>query len=145
MKDLRVKVGPLELKNPIIAAGGPLAGTAHHIKACVDAGFGAIVTKTTSTPWFLKRYPKPYYKLLDYKKDSTDPFYVPDTYTWMHREHNSAYPPLNFAKIIASVSDYAKEHDCKIIGSFAARTLDEWEAIALAYHCLLYTSDAADE
>lgn len=91
------------------------------------------MTKTTSTPWFLKRYPRPYYRLLDYKKDSTNPFYVPDNYTWIHREHNSVYPPLNFAKIIAQVSDYAKEKGCAIIGSFSARGIEEWEEIALAY------------
>ncbi|HWQ40840.1 MAG TPA: 4Fe-4S dicluster-binding protein [Desulfosporosinus sp.] len=133
MKDLRVQVGPLELKNPVVAGGGPLAGTAQHIIDCVDAGFGAIVTKTTSTPWFLKRYPRPYYRLLDYKKDSTDPYYVPENYTWMHREHNSVYPPLNFAKIIRQTSDYARKNNCAIIGSFSARGLEEWERIARAY------------
>ncbi len=133
MKDLSVTVGSLTLKNPIVAAGGPLAGTAQHIRDCVDAGFGAVVTKTTSTPWFLKRYPRPYYRLLDYKKDSSDPFYVPDTYTWMHREHNSVYPPLNFARIIEQVSGYAKERHCALIGSYSARGIDEWSEIALAY------------
>lgn len=133
MKDLRVKLGPLELKNPIVAAGGPLAGTAQHIKDCVDAGFGAVVTKTTSTPWYLQRYPRPYYRLVDYKKDSSKPYYVPDDYTWMHREHNSIFPPQQFAKIIAQAAPYAKEHNCKIIGSFSARGLDEWEPIAKAY------------
>ena len=133
MKNLRVKVGSLELKNPIIAAGGPLAGTVEHIKNCVDAGFGAIVTKTASTVWYLQRYPRPLYSLLDYKKDKMKPYDVPDDYFWMHREHNSSYPPLQFAKIIAESSGYAREHDCKIIGNYSARTLDEWEEIALAY------------
>jgi len=49
MIDMSVKVGRLTLKNPIIAAGSPLAGTAQHIRDCVDAGFGAVVTKTAST------------------------------------------------------------------------------------------------
>jgi dihydroorotate dehydrogenase/NAD-dependent dihydropyrimidine dehydrogenase PreA subunit len=133
LKDLSINIGELKLKNPVVAGGGPLAGTEKHIKDCVDAGFGAIVTKTTSTPWFLKRYPRPRYQLVDYRKDSTDPYYVPDQYTWMHREHNSAYPPLGFAKMIAAAAPYAKEKNCKIIGSFAARTPEEWEEIARAY------------
>lgn len=133
MADLSVKLGPLTLKNPFIAAGGPLAGTVDHIKKCVDAGFGAIVTKTASTVWYLQRYPRPLYCLIDYKKDRSNPYYVPDDYFWMHREHNSVYRPMEFAKIISQASPYAKEHNCAIIGSYSARNIEEWETIALAY------------
>ena len=133
MKDLRVKVGSLELKNPIIAAGGPLAGTAEHIKHCVDAGFGAVVTKTASTVWYLQRFPRPLYSLLDYKKDAMKPYDVPEDYFWMHREHNSSYPPLQFAKIIEAASSYARENNCAIIGNYSARNIEEWEEIAIAY------------
>jgi dihydroorotate dehydrogenase (fumarate) len=133
MIDLSVQIGQLTLKNPIVAAGGPLAGTAKHIKDCVDAGFGAVVTKTASTVWYLQRYPRPLYKLIDYKKDSNDPYYVPDDYVWMHREHNSVYPPQEFAKIIKEAAPFAKEHNCAIIGSYSARTIEEWEEIAQLY------------
>ncbi len=133
MKDLSVKLGPLTLKNPIIAAGGPLAGTVQHIKNCVDAGFGAIVTKTASTVWYLQRYPRPLYKLIDYKKDSNNPYYTPNDYSWMHREHNSVYPPEQFAKIIKEAATYAKEHNCAIIGSYSARFMEEWVEIAKLY------------
>ncbi len=133
MIDLSVKLGNLDLKNPIVAAGGPLAGTVEHIKDCVDAGLGGIVTKTTSTVWYLQRYPKPLYSLLDYKKDKMKPYNTPDSYFWMHREHNSCYPPLQFAKIIEEASPYAKKHNCAIIGNFSARTIEEWEEIAIAY------------
>lgn len=133
MNNLQVKLGALTIKNPFVVGGGPLSGTADHIKKCAAAGFGAVVTKTASTPWFLRRYPRPLYKLLDYKKDGTNPYYVPDSYTWMHREHNSVFHPLKFAKIIEQASGYAKEQNCAIIGSFAARGLEEWEEIAVAY------------
>ena len=133
MKDLSVQLGSLTIKNPFVVGGGPLSGTADHIKKCIDAGFGAVVTKTASTPWYLRRYPRPFYKLVDYKKDSNNPYYVPESYTWIHREHNSVYHPLQFAKIIEQVSGYAKEKNCAIIGSFAARGIDEWEKIAIAY------------
>jgi dihydroorotate dehydrogenase/Pyruvate/2-oxoacid:ferredoxin oxidoreductase delta subunit len=133
MQDLSVKVGSLTLKNPLIAAGSPLAGTAKHIRDCVDAGFGAVVTKTASTVWYLQRFPRPLYKLLDYPVDAMDPYAVPDSYNWMHREHNSVYPPLQFAKIIAEAAPYAKQHNCAIIGSYSARFVEEWVEIAKAY------------
>ncbi len=133
MEDLSVKLGPLELKNPFVVGGGPLSGTAKHIQKCIDAGFGAVVTKTASTPWYLRRYPRPLYKLVDYKKNRDDPYFIPAEYTWMHREHNSVYHPLKFAKIIEQIAGYAREKNCAIIGSFAARGIEEWEKIAAAY------------
>ena len=74
MADLSTKLGPLTLKNPFIVGGGPPAGTVEHIRKCVDSGLGAIVTKTASTVWFLQRYPRPLYKLIDYKKDPQHPY-----------------------------------------------------------------------
>ncbi len=133
MADLTTKLGPLTLKNPIVVGGGPPAGTVQYIKNCVDSGLGAIVTKTASTVWYLQRYPRPLYKLLDYKKDPEHPYDDPVNYFWMHREHNSCYRPMQFIKIIEEAAPYCKEHNCKLIGSFSARTLDEWEEIALAY------------
>lgn len=133
MADLSTKLGPLKLKNPIVVAGGPPAGTVEHIKNCVDAGLGAIVTKTASTVWFLQRYPRPLYKLLDYKKDPQQPYYDPKEYFWMHREHNSCYEPIQFSEIIREAAPYCKKHDCKLIGSFSCKTMEEWEKIARLY------------
>lgn len=133
MADLRTKLGPLTLKNPFIVGGGPPAGTVEHIKKCVDSGLGAIVTKTASTVWYLQRYPRPLYKLIDYKKDPKHPFDTPKDYFWMHREHNSCYEPIPFAEIIRQSSGYCKEHDCKLIGSFSCKTMEEWKNIAQLY------------
>ena len=133
MSDLSTNLGPLRLKNPLIVGGGPPAGTVEHIKNCVDSGLGAIVTKTASTVWYLQRFPRPLYKLVDYKKDREHPYDDPDDYFWMHREHNSCYEPLQFVDIVREVAPYCKEHDCKLIGSFSCKTMDEWENIAKAY------------
>lgn len=133
MADLGTKLGPLTLKNPIVVGGGPPAGTVEHIKNCVDSGMGGIITKTASTVWYLQRYPRPLYKLLDYKKDPEHPYDDPVDYFWMHREHNSCYRPLEFAKIIEEAAPYCKQHDCKLIGSFSCKTMEEWVDIAKTY------------
>ncbi|WP_033118699.1 4Fe-4S dicluster-binding protein [Intestinimonas butyriciproducens] len=133
MADLSVQLGPLRLKNPLVVGGGPPAGTVQHIKNCVDSGLGAIVTKTASTVWYLQRYPRPLYKLLDYKKDPEHPYDDPKDYFWMHREHNSCYEPVQFAEIIREAAPYCKEHDCKLIGSFSCKTMEEWQHIAALY------------
>ena len=137
--DLTVKLGGLTLRNPIVIGGSPLAGTARHIMDCVDAGVGAVVTKTANPVVHLQRYPRPLYKLVDYRKNPQDPYAVPESYTWMHREHNSVYPPEAFAKIIAQASGYARERGVPIIGNFTARGVEEWVRIAE-----LYASSGAD-
>ena len=133
MVDLSTKLGPLTLKNPIVAGGGPTAGTVDHIKNCVDSGMGGVVTKTTSTVWYLQRYPRPLYKLVDYKKDPEHPYDDPKDYFWMHREHNSCFRPMQFVEIIREVAPYCKEHNCKLIGNFSCRNLEEWEQVGKAY------------
>jgi dihydroorotate dehydrogenase len=133
MADLSTQLGPLRLKNPIVVGGGPPAGTVDHIKHCADSGLGGIVSKTASTVWYLQRYPRPLYKLVDYKKDPEHPYDDPLNYTWMHREHNSCYRPMEFAEIIREAAPYCKERDCKLIGSFSCKTMDEWETIAKTY------------
>ena len=121
MSDLSVQIGSLRLKNPLITGAGPLAGTAEHIRKCVDAGFGAVCTKTTSHSYFLQRYPRPLYKLMDYKKIRDDPYYIPGDYTWLHREHNSFIPPEIFVEIIKEVVDYCHDRDTVLIGTFEGR------------------------
>jgi len=133
MSDLSVQIGSLKLKNPLITGAGPLAGTADHIRKCVDAGFGAVCTKTTSHSYFLQRYPRPLYRLMDYKKMRDDPYYIPRDYTWLHREHNSFIPPEIFVKIIKEVVDYCHDRDTVLIGTFAGRGMSEWKKTVEAY------------
>lgn len=44
--DLRTTIGPLQLKNPVIASSCELTRHEHDILACLDAGAGAVVTKS---------------------------------------------------------------------------------------------------
>lgn len=133
MPDLSVQIGPLKLKNPLITGAGPLAGTATHIRKCVDAGFGAVCTKTTSHSFYLQRYPRPLYTLKDYMKLKDDPYYIPKDYTWLHREHNSFIPPDKFVQIIKEVSGYCRDNNCVLIGTFAGRGMEEWKKTVTAY------------
>jgi dihydroorotate dehydrogenase/NAD-dependent dihydropyrimidine dehydrogenase PreA subunit len=133
MADLTTRIGPLKLKNPIITGAGPLAGTADHIKKCVDAGFGAVCTKTTTYSHYLQRYPRPLYRLKDYTKRPDDPRYVPADYMWLHREHNSVFPPDKFVSILKEVSGYCHDNEVALIGTFAGRGLSEWVDTCSAY------------
>lgn len=50
--DLSVKIGELELRNPLILAAGPPGRVARGLIKYIDLGFAAVVTKTiTREPW----------------------------------------------------------------------------------------------
>ena len=133
MDDLTTKIGSLTIKNPLVTGAGPLAGTVDHIKKCVDAGFGAVCTKTTSYSPFLQRYPRPLYRLKDYKKNPDAPRYISDHYMWLHREHNSIFPPDKFAEVIRASAGYCKAHNTALIATFAGRGMEEWDRTVTAY------------
>ena len=48
MRDLRVKLGPLELKNPVIAGSGEATATADGIRGALEAGAAAVVAKSAN-------------------------------------------------------------------------------------------------
>jgi dihydroorotate dehydrogenase (fumarate) len=133
MPDLTTNIGSLTLKNPLILGAGPLSGTANHIRKCVDAGFGAICTKTSTFSPFLQRYPRPLYRLKDYALRPDEPFHVPNDYMWLHREHNSIFPADRFVEIIREAAPYCREQGTALIGSFAGRGLQEWQRVVTAY------------
>ncbi|HWQ79224.1 MAG TPA: 4Fe-4S dicluster domain-containing protein [Anaerovoracaceae bacterium] len=134
MKDLSVMLGKVRLKNPIVSAAGPVAGTTENIKKCADAGFGAVITKTTSNFKEFQRFPRPRYYLFDQRVTAREPHGPrPQEYSWMHLDRNSQYPPDKFVEFIKESADYCAERDCLLIGSFAGAGLDQWEEMAVSY------------
>lgn len=47
MTNLDINFGGLKLRNPLIAASGPITGSAELVKVLYEAGIGAVVTKTS--------------------------------------------------------------------------------------------------
>jgi dihydroorotate dehydrogenase/NAD-dependent dihydropyrimidine dehydrogenase PreA subunit len=92
-----------------------------------------VCTKTASFSYYLQRYPRPLYTLWDYTKRPDQPYYVPRYYQWLHREHNSIFPPDKFVNIIREVSGYCHDRKVVLIGTFAGRGIDEWRRTAEAY------------
>ena len=68
MAKLSTKFCGLPVKNPLILGAGPLSGTVVQIKKCIDAGYGAVATKTSSQFDYYHKFPYPRYNLVDYEK-----------------------------------------------------------------------------
>jgi dihydroorotate dehydrogenase/ferredoxin len=129
---LSTKFCGIPLKNPLVLGAGPLSGTVDLIKRDIDAGFGAVLTKTASQFEYFHRYPYPIYSLVGYEYADRGQSYK--DWTWFHNDHNSSIGPHEFAReIIAKVSGYAKKKNCLLVGTFAASTTEEWVRCAVDY------------
>ncbi len=119
------------VKNPLVSGAGPQAGTVNQIKKFIDAGFGAVLTKTASQFDYYHKYPYTRYYLVGYEMAGRGRTFR--DWVWFHNDHNAAVGPEDFAKIIAQVSGYAREKNCLLVGTFAASTVDEWARCAERY------------
>ena len=131
MADLSTHFCGIKIKNPLVLGAGPLSGTAESIIKCIDAGYGAVCTKTASQFDYFHKYPYPRYSLVGYEK--TDRGKIFRDWVWFHNDHNSPVGPMEFTSIIAEVSDYARQQGCLLVGSFAASSIEEWAKCAQAY------------
>lgn len=134
MRDLSVMLGNTRLKNPIVSAAGPVGETGENIRKAADAGFGAVITKTTS--WFkdFQRFPRPRYFIFDHRLTAREPHGSrPEEFSWMHVDRNAQYPPDKFVEFIRESADYFAERDCLLIGSFSGAGLEQWEEMAVSY------------
>ncbi len=59
MADLKIEFGGLELKNPIVAAAGPLGRTFEALKRSIEAGCGAVTLKSSNIEVKEEAVPKP--------------------------------------------------------------------------------------
>ncbi|MDI7258640.1 MAG: 4Fe-4S binding protein [Thermodesulfobacteriota bacterium] len=119
------------VNNPLVSGAGPQAGTVNLIKKYIDAGFGAVCTKTASQFEYYHKYPYTRYHLVGYEKAGRGRAFR--DWVWFHNDHNAPVGPEKFAKTIAQVSDYAREKNCLLIGTFAASSVDEWARCAERY------------
>jgi dihydropyrimidine dehydrogenase (NAD+) subunit PreA len=131
MSRLKTSFCGLETKNPFILGAGPITGTAEGIRRAVDAGYGMVITKTSSQFEYYHKFPYPRYNLLNYDKAGRGRLFR--DWIWFHNDHNSPVGPAEFTHIIKDSADYCKRNDCILVGSFAASSLEEWQKCAKAY------------
>ncbi len=120
--DLKVNIGNLTLKNPVIFGSCGYTRSMSGIKQQILKGYGAIVVKTvTIKP--LEGAPKP-----------TVFWYDPDQKTLLSGAEALKNPGIDkMIEAIEGVKDIAKQEDCKIIGSCSGNTVEE-----IVYMCKKY-------
>ncbi|SKC42598.1 tRNA-dihydrouridine synthase [Maledivibacter halophilus] len=108
--DLKVSFMGLKLKNPIIVAAGPLTASGKMIKKAIDAGAGAVVTKT----------------IVNEVRSNVRPRLVANKYGMQNIELYSEYSLEEWENEIS----YAKENDGIVIANILAHTPSEMAYIA---------------
>lgn len=126
MINLSIEIAGVKLKNPIIAASGPVTNSLSNIKRCVDAGIGALCLKTSTYSEEMQRYPYPMFTLRDFETRKSDPWYIPPYFALYSRDHLADLPPEKWVEKVAKPAcRYAHEKDCKIIGCAGGATIGE--------------------
>ena len=120
--DLKVNIGNLTLKNPVILGSCGYTRSMSGIKQQILKGYGAIVVKTaTIKP--LEGAPKP-----------TVFWYDPDQKTLLSGAEALKNPGIDkMIEAIEEVKNIANQEDCKIIGSCSGNTVEEMVYICEKY------------
>lgn len=129
--NLKVKLGNLELKNPLILGSGPLTHSYGNIKKAIEAGFGAIVTKTCSSSEYFRSYPRPEEYLLEFETRKDNVWYKPNFWALYLRTGFQHQEPEVWCETLSKVSNLCKTNDCIMIGSIEAENdIASWKRLA---------------
>lgn len=118
MADLSTRLGPLSLANPVIAASSEFTMTERGIRACVDAGAGAVVAKSVNeNPAAARQLDIARYALLD-GDFAQRPWSSPQRGDSLFNQSGLAQVPLDdWLAMLDRCERYARTRDCRVIGS----------------------------
>jgi len=114
MADLRVQFGGVEFKNPVVASAGTPTATPYTIKKCMEAGVGAICTKSLGIESHTWEWSRPFFYLFD-KHGHPGNLQVVGEILW-EAELGIEY--------IKEVKPEAERNNCKIIANFACEPFE---------------------
>ena len=137
--DLAVTVGPLHLKNPVMAGSGEATMDRDGIRAAIDAGAAAVVAKSTNeSAAAAQQLASAEYVLLDERWDPVPWGAAPRSATLFNR---SGLPSVDFdqwVELLADLDRHARRADSYVVASLivsdpeeAARRAKAFEAAGL--------------
>lgn len=118
MTNLRTRLGPLPLKNPVIAASSEFTISEAGIKACVDAGAGAVVAKSVNEdPAAARQLDIARYALLDQHHRQRDWSHAAPEDSLLCRSGLAQDNLDSWLAMLARVQAYATAQDSFVVGS----------------------------
>ena len=136
---LHVKLGELELKNPIMVESAGYIVDSWSMKRMIRTGAGAVITKSTTwhpqggwpRRWEWSPRPRNYWNLADGTMLTSAFPEDPGHFSGMDGTESLLNPGYKrMARAIREAKPLAEEENCRIIGSFSPRSVEEGVQIA---------------
>jgi dihydropyrimidine dehydrogenase (NAD+) subunit PreA len=128
MVDLSVEIGGVRFKNPVVVGSATPTMDAIRMKHGIDGGAGAIIAKSLFGEGgkLGRRFPRPRFKLFDYREYPGYPDRLPHAFTLRSLEECSAFDYPTYMKDINRAKDLIKD-DGVVIASLSGSSLEEWK------------------
>lgn len=128
MVDLSVKIGGVKFKNPIVVGSATPTMDAIRMKHGIDGGAGAVIAKSLFGEGgkLGRRFPRPRFKLFDYREYPGYPDTLPHAFTLRSLEECSAFDYPTYMKDINRAKELIKD-DGVVIASLSGSSLEEWK------------------
>jgi dihydropyrimidine dehydrogenase (NAD+) subunit PreA len=128
MVDLSVEIGGVQFKNPIVVGSATPTMDALRMKHGIDGGAGAVIAKSLFGEGgkLGRRFPRPRFKLFDYREYPGYPEVLPHSFTLRSLEECSAFDYPTYMKDIDRAKDLIKDEGI-VIASLSGSSLEEWK------------------
>ena len=134
MAELAVRLGTLELKNPVVCGSSEATITSEGLRAAIDAGAAAVVAKSTNESEAAKRQLRAAeYVVLDESWRPLAGRPAARTVSLFNRSGLVAEPFDRWVEIVATADAYARRHDAYVVASLIPADLDELVRMARAF------------
>jgi dihydropyrimidine dehydrogenase (NAD+) subunit PreA len=127
MANLGVEIGGVKFKNPVVVGSATPTMDAIRMKHGIDGGAGSIIAKSLFGEGgkFGRDFPRPRFKLVDYREYPGYPDVLPHAFTLRSLEECSHFDYPTYMKDINKAKDLIKD-DGVVIASLSGSSLDEW-------------------
>lgn len=133
MPDLTTRLGPLTLRNPLIASSSELTMTEAGIRACVDAGAGAVVAKSINeSPAAAAQLAIADYAFVGRDHEVRSWETADRTSTLFNRSGLAGGSTEDWVAMLGRVQQYAEAHGSLVIGSITVAEPEPAAEIAAA-------------
>ena len=126
--DLSTEIAGVKFINPVIAGSATPTWDARRIKRCIQGGASGAIAKSLfgDSAAIGRKYPRPRFKLFNYREYPGYPKDIPDCFTLHSLEECSGFGYEAYMKDINKAKDLVKD-DGVVIASLSGATHDEWK------------------
>ncbi len=130
MADLNVEISGIKFKNPIIVGSATPTWDSKRIKRCIEGGAGGAIAKSLfgDSAAIGRKYPRPRFKLFNYREYPGYPEDLPDSFTLRSLEECSSFGYEEYMKDINKAKELVKD-DGVVVASLSGSTSEEWQTM----------------